>query len=132
MRLFWGQKTGAWLRRWQRAREMFKAGRARIAAERRGKGAMTKCGRCGKSIGEKESESCWYCGADLCYDCWDGYGGCGNHAVINGAMRSVPPTGLRKGGREESLPLCIPIGLIMALFCWILASRLLAILHRRS
>lgn len=40
--------------------------------------AKCKCGRCKKELLEKDAETCWYCGAWLCYDCWDEYGHCGH------------------------------------------------------
>lgn len=37
------------------------------------------CGRCQKQIESPEDgELCWYCGGDLCYECWDEVGHCGH------------------------------------------------------
>jgi hypothetical protein len=41
-------------------------------------GEKTVCGRCGKVIEANKAESCWWCQADLCQDCWDRIGHCGH------------------------------------------------------
>jgi len=38
----------------------------------------TICGRCKKEIPVDEAETCWYCHADLCFECWDEVGHCGH------------------------------------------------------
>ena len=35
------------------------------------------CARCAKE-NEESWEACWFCLADLCYDCWDTVGHCGH------------------------------------------------------
>jgi len=53
---------------------------------------MLPCSRCGKYISMKEAESCWYCLAELCYECWDKYGHCGHKEAgkANEKARQVP------------------------------------------
>lgn len=38
----------------------------------------TRCNRCGRVIAIDEAGACWWCNADLCFDCWDLYGHCGH------------------------------------------------------
>lgn len=41
--------------------------------------AAGHCGRCrSRIISDEDRETCWYCLADLCYECWDEYGHCGH------------------------------------------------------
>jgi len=40
--------------------------------------SKTICGRCKKEIPANEAETCWYCHADLCFECWDEVGHCGH------------------------------------------------------
>ena len=42
---------------------------------------LVRCGRCNKIINSDEAESCWFCPADLCYECWDEFGHCGHPAA---------------------------------------------------
>lgn len=36
------------------------------------------CGRCYKQVSVDNAETCWYCGAWLCVNCWDKHGHCGH------------------------------------------------------
>jgi len=36
------------------------------------------CARCGKEIVLGGEETCWYCDADLCGECWEARGHCGH------------------------------------------------------
>lgn len=38
----------------------------------------TYCNCCKRKITIEEAEACWYCIADLCYECWDEFGHCGH------------------------------------------------------
>lgn len=87
------------------------------------------CDRCG-SVTE-EAETCWYCLADLCYDCWDKHGHCG-HAEANEInelarkhhLNPVLGAGMRKG--SESKPLLYP-----RRPCWYYRLRYLPVRIRR-
>jgi len=52
---------------------------------------IVTCGRCHKSILEKEAECCWWCTNWLCFECWDEYGHCGHSEAdkINEEARKV-------------------------------------------
>ncbi len=49
------------------------------------------CNSCYKSITDAGREFCWYCLADLCYDCWDEVGHCG-HPEAEYANKHPDPT----------------------------------------
>jgi len=55
----------------------------------------TACGRCEIRVLVKLAESCWYCGSDLCYDCWDEHGHCGHEEAVeaNRKAKLVPQPG---------------------------------------
>lgn len=48
------------------------------------------CGRCKKQVYVLHAESCWYCMADLCIDCWEQVGHCGHTEAeqLNAKMRA--------------------------------------------
>ena len=39
------------------------------------------CARCALSTDDYD-ETCWYCSAPLCSDCWDDYGHCGHEEAV--------------------------------------------------
>ena len=47
------------------------------------------CPRCDKPM--QCPESCWYCQADLCYECWDAVGHCGHPEAdrINAVVKNA-------------------------------------------
>lgn len=53
---------------------------------------MSKCGRCGKSMEAGVEEGCWWCGEELCADCWEEYGHCG-HLEANQANQRAREVG---------------------------------------
>ena len=51
---------------------------------------VTYCRRCGKKLHADHAERCWFCGGDLCGECWESYGHCGHPEAddINARMRA--------------------------------------------
>jgi len=39
------------------------------------------CNRCGINIIDDSEETCWFCRAYLCFDCWEKVGHCGHIAA---------------------------------------------------
>jgi hypothetical protein len=52
---------------------------------------LVRCGRCGKVVEADKAEACWWCQADLCFNCWETIGHCGHDEaeVWNDAARLV-------------------------------------------
>ena len=48
-----------------------------------------KCNRCDSEIDDGADESCWFCLAPLCFECWDSVGHCGHTRAdtMNNATR---------------------------------------------
>lgn len=48
-----------------------------------------KCGRCARETSDPDREFCWFCGGNLCGDCWEEIGHCGRPEAdaINQAAR---------------------------------------------
>lgn len=39
------------------------------------------CGGCGDTVLPTDAETCWFCDAGMCFDCWDEFGHCGHEAA---------------------------------------------------
>lgn len=61
--------------------------------------SLTKCHRCNKEISSRAIETCWYCGASLCFECWEEFGHCGHieAKIENEAIQAFRDEFVRSG-----------------------------------
>lgn len=76
-------------------------------------GGANICGRCRKPAGPAP-EGCWWCGGNLCGDCWDKYGHCG-HSDVEARSASARETRQQRALDEQKRAVLARLGMFKAM-----------------